>query len=107
MKALDKLDYRHLGSDSDEESAEETYPDDSLEELVRKAASQGLPASGSANTSWQAGSPQIKIHPSDHTCPAWVYSDPDTWEAPPDPCEPKLLQVGTSHFCCYYVPYSG
>ena len=111
MKAFDKLDYRrfdHLGSDSDEDSVEETYPVDSLEETVNNVArSQDAAAWGPANPSRHPGSPQIKTHPSDHSCPTWVYADPDTWEAPPDPCELELLQVGTSHLCCHYVPYSG
>lgn len=68
MKAFDRNDYRrfdHVGSDSDEDSAEENYPVDSIEEIIRKAAHlQGLPAPDSASMSWNAGG-----HVSDRVSP--------------------------------------
>ena len=113
MKAFDRNDYRrfdHVGSDS----AEENYPVDSIEEIVRKAAHlQGLPAPDSASMSWNAGghvSDRVKTHPADRSCPAWVYSDPDTWVAPPDPCEPKLVQqlvVATNSLTQANIPGTG
>ena len=111
MKALDRNDYRrfdYVGSDSDEDSAGETHPAGSIEEIVRKLAdSQGASAPGSANMSWNPVSDRIKIHPKDHSCPAGVYSDPDTWIAPPDPCESKLQHADTSTRCCRSVTHSG
>ena len=101
MDVFDKLDYRrfdHLGSDSDEDSAEDQTDSTQIEEIIRKLGNgqEGF-SSGSPSLPWAAvghRSGRIKIHPADHTCPSWVYSDPDTWVAPLDPREPQLLHHG-------------
>ena len=52
----------------------------------------------------------VSAHPADRSCPAWVYSDPDTWVAPPDPCEPKLvhqLVVATNSLTQANIPGTG
>ncbi len=90
MSAFDSLDYRrfdHLGNDSDEDLAE-----------GHLGNRQERPAPGSASQTLKGAehrSGRIKIHPMDSTAPAWVYSDPETWVAPPDPRELELLHVGS------------
>lgn len=98
MSALNSLDYSrfdHLDSDSD--SDEDSFQDHpkaaGFEEMVNKLfVVQGGPGpdSTSRTRGFHRSPSQIKIHPEDHSAPAWVYSDPDTWEAPPDPGDSKL-----------------
>lgn len=97
MSAVNSLDYSrfdHLDSDSD--SDEDSFQDHpktaDIEQIMSKMlVGQGGP--GPDSTSQTEGfyriPSQIKIHPKDHSAPAWVYSDPDTWEAPPDPGDSK------------------
>ena len=100
MTAFNSLDYRrfdHLASDS--ESDEEPQDQPSLPDLVRRCQ-QDYSASNPANEMSQAqqtGSFRfhpvggIKVHPADDTAPAWVYTDPETWEAPRDPSKKHRL----------------
>ena len=86
---FNSLDYRrfdHLGSDSDEDSAED-YSQPNKTERAAADIMNGILRRE------QQGCGRIKIHPRDSTAPEWVYSDPDTWVAPACPREIKLLHA--------------
>ena len=89
MSTFNSLDYSRFDQlgDSDEESVHDQPDTAFIEQMVNKVY-YDREGSGSESTSQPGGwhpLNQIKIHPRDHSAPAWVYSDPDTWEAPPDP----------------------
>ena len=65
-----------LGSDTDEDGAEE-HGELDLEALARYVARGPV----------SQASTRVKIHPLDTSAPRWVYSDPDKWVAPTDPGE--------------------
>lgn len=97
MAAFNALDYRrfdHLGSDSDEEPAEQTDNTAMLDMMRNFMPGQpGMPGAQNRSRAAQAsfhtrqGTNRVKVHPRDDTAPAWVYTDPNTWEAPTDPCQ--------------------
>lgn len=90
--AFDSLDYRrfdHLGSESDEEPQDQQFSPELLQSFQQMNSALNPTnesrrvAEHTARKFYPAGG--IKIHPHDDSVPAWVYTDPDTWEAPRDP----------------------
>ena len=84
-----------MGSDSDEDVAEDHAGFD-FHGLAQKFAqehpasqAQGFAPEPTRQTPKETKktSGRIKIHPSDTSAPRRVYSDPDRWVAPTDPCE--------------------
>ncbi len=76
---FNSLDYRRfdlIGSDSDSDSAED-YSQPCKDQRAAAEMIDGIIRRE------QQGCGRIKIHPRDSTPPEWVYSDPDTWVAPP------------------------
>ena len=103
MSAFNSLDYRrfdHLGSDSDEEEPlDERMQQEMMKIMQHSQAGPTLSVPGPASdrTGYTAG--PIKIHPQDTSVPRWVYSDPETWEAPICECELELKHSILNFVC--------
>lgn len=86
MSAYNSLDYRrfdHLGSDPDEEEPMDEHMQQEMMKFMQNrqaGPTPSVPSSASQRTEHTAG--PIKIHPQDTSVQRWVYSDPETWEAP-------------------------
>ena len=97
MSAFNSLDYRrfdHLGSDPDEEEPLDEHMQQEMMKFMQNrqaGPTPSVPSPSSQREGYTAG--PVKIHPQDTSVPRWVYSDPETWEAPVCECELELKHI--------------